>query len=116
MEVYQFTEQFTNFIGTQNAPTTLYASVNDPSLAVSKKFSTNRLVGDAVGQLLISATVETINAGTTDLSLNGHSNYTDTSSILGDIWDLVRNNLRANSRSKLTSRYSPEGPFWEYPR
>ena len=116
IEVYQFTEQFTNFIGTQNAPTTLYASVNDPSLAVSKKFSTNRLVGDAVGQLLISATVETINAGTTDLSLNGHSNYTDTSSILGDIWDLVRNNLRANSRSKLTSRYSPEGPFWEYPR
>ena len=116
IEASQFTEQFTTFIGTENAPITLYASVNDPSLAVSKQFSTNRLAGDAVGQLVISANVETINAGTTDLSLNGHSNYTDTSSILGDIWDLVRNNLRANSRSKLTSRFSPEGPFWEYPR
>ena len=116
IEASQFTEQFTTFIGTENAPITLYTSANDPSLAVSKQFSTNRLAGDAVGQLVISANVETINAGTTDLSLNGHSNYTDTSSILGDIWDLVRNNLRANSRSKLTSRYSPEGPFWEYPR
>ena len=112
----QLTAQFTTFIGTENAPITLYASVNDPSLAVSKQFSTIRLAGDAVGQLVISANVETINAGTTDLSLNGHSNYTDTSSILGDIWDLVRNNLRANSRSKLMSRFSPEGPFWEYPR
>tara|TARA_Y100000814_G_scaffold104258_1_gene73160 strand:+ start:6337 stop:7575 length:1239 start_codon:yes stop_codon:yes gene_type:complete len=116
IEASQFTEQFTTFIGTENAPITLYTSANDPSLAVSKQFSTNRLAGDAVGQLVISANVETINAGTTDLSLNGHSNYTDTSSILGDIWDLVRNNLRANSRSKLTSRFSPEGPFWEYPR
>ena len=116
MEANQFTEQFATFIGTENSPITLYASENDPSLAVSKQFNTYRLAGDSVGQLLISTKVETINAGTTDLSLNGHSNYTDTSSILGDIWDLVRNNLRANSRNKLVSRYSSEGSFWEYPR
>ena len=116
IEANQFSEQFATLIGTESSPITLYASENDPSLAVSKQFNTYRLAGDSVGQLLISTKVETINAGTTDLSLNGHSNYSDTSSILGDIWDLVRNNLRANSRSKLVGKYSPEGSFWEYPR
>ena len=104
------------FIGTENAPITLYSSINDPALEVSKMFNTDVLAGDSNELLLIVNNVETINAGTTSLSLNGHSSRSDSDSILGDIWDLVRNNLRAISRNKLTTRYSDEGSFWEYPR
>ena len=104
------------FIGTENAPITLYSSKNDPALEVSKMFNTDVLAGDSNEQLLIVDNVETINAGATSLSLNGHSSRSDSNSILGDVWDLVRNNLRAVSRNKLTIRYSEEGSFWEYPR
>ena len=110
------TDQFSDFISTEISPLTLYTSENDPSLAVSKQFNTHRLAGDSAEHLLITSKVETINTGTTNLSLNGHSNLADTSSILGDIWDLVINNSRAVSRNKLEIRYSPEGTYWEYPR
>ena len=110
------TDQFSDFISTEISPLTLYTSENDPSLAVSKQFNTHRLAGDSAEHLLITSKVETINTGTTNLSLNGHSNLADTNSILGDIWDLVINNLRAVSRNKLEIRYSPEGTYWEYPR
>ena len=116
IEANRFTEEFTMFIGTENAPITLYSSINDPALEVSKMFNTDVLAGDSNELLLIVNNVETINAGTTSLSLNGHSSRSDSDSILGDIWDLVRNNLRAISRNKLTTRYSDEGSFWEYPR
>ena len=110
------TDQFSDFISTEISPLTLYTSENDPSLTVSKQFNTHKLAGDSAEHLLITSKVETINTGTTNLSLNGHSNLADTSSILGDIWDLVINNSRAVSRNKLEIRYSPEGTYWEYPR
>ena len=116
IEANSFAEEFAMFIGTENAPITLYSSKNDPALEVSKMFNTNVLAGDSNEQLLIVDNVETINAGATSLSLNGHSSRSDSNSILGDLWDLVRNNLRAVSRNKLTIRYSEEGSFWEYPR
>ena len=116
IEANSFAEEFAMFIGTENAPITLYSSENDPALEVSKMFNTDVLAGDSNEQLLIVDNVETINAGATSLSLNGHSSRSDSNSILGDIWDLVRNNLRAVSRNKLTIRYSEEGSFWEYPR
>ena len=116
IEANRFSEEFAMFIGTKNAPITLYSSENDPALEISKMFTTDALAGDSKERLLIVDNVETINAGATSLSLNGHSSRSDANSILGDIWDLVRNNLRAISRSKLTTRYSDEGSFWEYPR
>ena len=116
IEANSFAEEFAMFIGTESAPITLYSSKNDPALEVSKMFNTDVLAGDSNEQLLIVGNVETINAGATSLSLNGHSSRSDSNSILGDLWDLVRNNLRAVSRNKLTIRYSEEGSFWEYPR
>ena len=116
IEANRFTEEFAMFIGTENAPITLYSSKNDPALEISKMFNTDVLAGDSNEQLLIVDNVETINAGATSLSLNGHSSRSDSNSILGDVGDLVKNNLRAISRNKLTTRYSDEGSFWEYPR
>ena len=116
IEANRFAEEFAMFIGTEDAPITLYSSENDPALEISKMFANDTLAGDSKERLLIVDNVETINAGATSLSLNGHSSRSDANSILGDVWDLVRNNLRAISRNKLTTRYSDEGSFWEYPR
>ena len=52
----------------------------------------NTDAGDSNEQLLIVG--RNYKCGATSLSLNGHSSRSDSNSILGDLWDLVRNNLR----------------------
>ena len=112
----EFTTEYAPILGSNNSPVTLYASSNNSSLDIPRRFSTSKLAGDSMNGALITGRVETIDAGVTDLSLDGHSNYSDTNSILADIWDLIRNGTRANSRNKLAIKYSPAGVYWEYPR
>tara|TARA_B100001250_G_scaffold72047_1_gene58456 strand:- start:1903 stop:3192 length:1290 start_codon:yes stop_codon:yes gene_type:complete len=112
----EFTTEYAPILGSNNSPVTLYTSSNSSSLDIPKRFSTSKLAGDSISGALITGRVETIDAGVTDLNLDGHSNYSDTNSILADIWDLIRNGTRANSRNKLAIKYSPAGVYWEYPR
>ncbi|MEQ9023203.1 MAG: alpha/beta hydrolase [Pseudomonadales bacterium] len=109
-----FQEQIAPVIGAANAPVTLYASSNDRALRLSREVNGEFRAGDASNGIVIADGVESIDASNADTSLIGHSYYGDTRSILGDIFDLVRNRTRPDSRFQLRPVNSPEGKYWEY--
>lgn len=114
IDAEEFTEDLAPYLGTLNSPVTLYASSNESSLAVSKTFNSSPLAGDSSESILVTARAETIDTGAADVSLAAHSAYSDTSSVLADIWNLIENGIRANSRRPLRANYSSEAPYWEY--
>jgi len=114
IDVNEFTEELVPYIATVDSPVTVYAFGDDSSMAISKSLSDGIAVGDNSEGVVLVSRVETIDAGGADASLAAHSGFSDTSSILADIWDLIYNGSRANSRRLLTARYTSEGTYWEY--
>jgi len=112
----EFTQDLIPYLGTTQSPVTLYASSRNSALNTSKSLHDYPLAGDSSDRVLITRQVETIDAGTANVSLASHSGYADTNSILADIRGLILNGLRANSRLMLTARYPAHGTTRTYAR
>jgi esterase/lipase superfamily enzyme len=111
IDTHEFNTELAPFIGTVEQPVTVYVSKKDPALVTAKSLTVAPIIGDSV---FISGRVETIDAANAQTSLTGHSNYAATDSIIGDIWYLIKTNLRANSRNSLEAKYTQQGTYWEY--
>lgn len=109
-----FKSDLAPFLGSDDAPLTLYTSSASNTLAAAKALSGDDLAGDSSDGLLITEHVETIDTGDADTSLTGHAGYLDPGSIVSDLWDLIRHGSRAGSRRQLRTVYSPEGTYWQY--
>jgi esterase/lipase superfamily enzyme len=93
---------------------TLYASSNDVALQASAFLATYPRAGQSGPRIVVVAGVETIDASDLDTSLIGHSYYADNSSILGDMFYLIREGLAAGARFRLTAMSHPSGRnYWK---
>jgi hypothetical protein len=58
--------------------------------------------------------VETIDASTVDTGLLGHSYFGDNSSVLSDLYYLLKDGFPASQRSRLESKTIPAGIYWAF--
>jgi esterase/lipase superfamily enzyme len=93
---------------------TLYASSKDLALLVSKQVNGAPRAGDANGEPIRLAGLDTIDASAIEADTLGHSYFGDAPQLLGDILGLVRLELDPIKRCSVKPRdISPEGSLWE---
>ena len=93
---------------------TLYASSKDQALVASARVNHYRRAGDSRGTLTIIPPVETIDASTVDTGFLGHSYFGDNTSVLSDLYYLLKDGFPASQRSRLQSRSIPAGIYWAF--
>src|SRR5690348_15125219 len=95
-EVFQW--DIAPILTSSGRPVTLYASSSDLALMMSKRVHGFPRAGETGNGLMIAAGIETIDATNTDTSFLGHSYYAERRSILSDMFYLVTEGHRANTR------------------
>ena len=93
---------------------TLYASSKDQALVASARVNHYRRAGDSSGILTIIPPVETIDASTVDTGFLGHSYFGDNSSVLSDLYYLLKDGFPAAQRSRLEQKTIPAGIYWAF--
>lgn len=93
---------------------TLYASSQDVALAASKEIHGYPRAGDSTQGVVVVKGVETIDASNVDTSFLGHSYFVETTSILSDMFSLMKHNKRAGERFGLRGIDTKEGRYWEF--
>jgi esterase/lipase superfamily enzyme len=90
---------------------TLYASSNDLALKASQKLARYPRAGQSSPTIVIIDGIDTIDASQLDTGLMSHSYYGDRTTILSDLFSLIRNNLEPRKRFGLTA--SNDG-YWTF--
>ncbi|MCB0436412.1 MAG: alpha/beta hydrolase, partial [Mangrovimonas sp.] len=88
-------------IQTIQKPITLYVSSDDLALKASKEVHGYARAGDSGDGLVVINGIETVDATGIDTSFLSHSYFADTSSIIADIFDLIKTGKRALYRKSL---------------
>ncbi len=91
---------------------TLYASSADKALAASKRFHGYPRAGDAGDDIVLVAGIDTIDATAVDTSFLGHSYFAESSSVLADIYHLMREGTHPSKRLGLSPVTTPSGQYW----
>ncbi len=94
-------------------PITLYVSADDVALEASKALHGRPRAGDAEYGIMLVDGVETIDATGVDSSFLSHSYFAETKSILDDLIDVLRSNIRATLRTALKKVTTAEGTYWK---
>ncbi|HLT54463.1 MAG TPA: alpha/beta hydrolase [Flavobacteriaceae bacterium] len=82
-------------------PITMYVSSDDLALKASKEVHGYARAGDSGDGLILIKGIETVDASGIDTSFLSHNYFADTSSIISDIFDLIRTGKRALQRKNL---------------
>lgn len=93
---------------------TLYASSKDEALRASKHVHGYRRAGDADGNIIIGAGLDSIDATAVDTGFIGHSYYAERRSVISDLFYLVRDGKPPDQRFGLIQRSIPAGLYWEF--
>ena len=91
---------------------TLYASKNDLALLVSRGVNLGRRLGDAAGDPVVLAGLDTIDASLIEADALGHSYFADAPELLGDILGLIRNGWAPEDRCGISLRQAG-GLVWD---
>lgn len=89
---------------------TLYASSKDEALAAGKKFDRAPRLGDATAGVVVIPSMDTIDVSDVDTSFLGHSYVGDNSTVLSDLYCLIRGATAAAARCRL----SAVGDHWKF--
>jgi esterase/lipase superfamily enzyme len=100
----------------QAARCTLYASSTDRALLASKAVSGYPRAGDAGPGLVLAEGVDTVDATLVDTNLMGHSYVGDNDSILGDVFDLLKDGRVPDERFRLAPRQRAGRRYWYFKR
>jgi esterase/lipase superfamily enzyme len=94
---------------------TLYASSADAALKVSQKLAGYSRAGQGGADVLVIPGIDTIDASSVDTSTLGfsHSYYADNSTVLSDLFALLRGRPPAE-RFGLVPVTTPRGPYWRF--
>ena len=93
---------------------TMYASSGDYALMASKKFAGYRRAGDAGGGVTIAPGLDTIDASGIGTDFIGHSYFADSTSVLGDLRDLILLRKRPEQRSRLSPLSTGQSRYWTF--
>jgi esterase/lipase superfamily enzyme len=94
--------------------TTLYSSSRDSALRASSKFQDYPRAGDSGNNLLLFQGIETIDATNVNTALIRHSDVGDYSSVIADIYHLIRDGKKPGERSGLKSMTAASGQYWKF--
>lgn len=94
-------------------PITLYVASDDVALQASKEVHGYTRAGDSGNNLMLVKGIETIDASGIDTSFLSHSYFADTSSIIEDIYDLVKSGKRAIKRQRLKLMKQENKNYWK---
>lgn len=93
---------------------TLYASRNDMALQVSRRVNGGYRLGDANGEVVRLAGLDTVDASLIEADTLGHSYFGDAPQLLGDILGLVRLGWQPQDRCGVAPRETDAvGSIWE---
>jgi esterase/lipase superfamily enzyme len=97
---------------------TLYASDNDDALVLSQRNAGYRRAGQGGQDLVIAPDIDTIDATQVKTSLLGlrHLYYADNSTILADLFHLLRGRPPSERSSQLERAGTPPNTFWRFRR
>ncbi len=96
-------------INQSGVPITLYVSSQDRALLASKKVHGYERAGESV---MIMPNVETIDATQASEDFMGHSYFAQSRAIIGDLYYLFRDRLRADHRFGLKPVQNENGKYW----
>ena len=94
--------------------TTLYSSSKDPTLKTSTKFQNYPRAGDSGANLLLFEGIETIDASNVNTTLARHSQTNDGTSVITDIYHLIRDGKGPGERHGLKTVDSSSGHYWRF--
>lgn len=94
--------------------TTLYASSRDAALKASQKVHRYPRAGQSGKQIVITKSVDTIDVSSVDTSLLGHSYYGDNTSVIWDLFRLIRLGAAPGNRCGLLAREADNGTYWTF--
>jgi esterase/lipase superfamily enzyme len=92
---------------------TLYASSNDQALKASKSFHGFPRAGDTVPDIVVLPDLDTVDVSLVDTGLLGHSYYGDNTSVLTDIFHLLRDGKAPDQRG-LAKRTKNGMAYWAF--
>jgi esterase/lipase superfamily enzyme len=92
---------------------TLYASSRDIALQASRRLHGGARAGDSGGGIVIVPPMETIDATSVDTSLDGHAYIADNSSVLSDLFNLLRGEAPAH-RFGMSSKVLGGRTYWVF--
>jgi esterase/lipase superfamily enzyme len=93
---------------------TLYASSNDSALVQSRKFQHSTRLGEGGKRMTVLAGMDSIDASSVKTDFLGHSYYGDSSTLLSDLFYLIRKRLPPSERFGLAPVSSPSGTYWRF--
>jgi esterase/lipase superfamily enzyme len=91
---------------------TLYASSQDPWLALSHQIHDHRRAGESGQGIVVMPGIDTIDVSAIDTSLDGHFYYADNRSVLSDIFVLLRSGSPPQKRFGIVSITSAAGVYY----
>lgn len=93
---------------------TLYASSNDVALKFSEMINGGQRLGDADPSIVVLPGMDSIDASNVKTDLIGHSYYADASSVLSDIFEVVRRAELDTVHSRVEEVITAFGRFWRF--
>lgn len=93
---------------------TLYASARDKALEMSQTFHRYPRAGDVSGGVVVVPGIDTIDATAVDTSLTGHSYFADGTSVLADLFYLLRLGLPPTERDGLEAADAGGEEYWRF--
>ncbi len=95
---------------------TLYASAKDRALLASKELHAFPRAGDAGESLVVFEGVDTVDATEVTSGFLGHSYFAENTSVISDIFGLIRERLPASRRTSLSPVDDHRGPHFRIRR
>jgi esterase/lipase superfamily enzyme len=89
---------------------TLYASAKDEALVMGHKFDSAPRLGDTGSGIVVMPEMDTIDVTDVDTSFLGHSYVAENSTVLSDVYCLMRGAAHAAARCRLKSL----GKYWRF--
>jgi esterase/lipase superfamily enzyme len=98
---------------TKDERVTLYANSSDSALIASKSLHAEKRAGDAYVPLIVKG-IETIDCSRIDLSLMGHSYFSENPDVMIDLFMLLKEDLPTSKRFFLEKKNASDGPYWQF--
>jgi esterase/lipase superfamily enzyme len=93
---------------------TLYVSLKDKALHLSKDFHGYPRAGDSSEEIIVIPGMDTIDVSEVDNSFTGHSYYIESRQVLSDLYYLINSGLSPASRFSLEPAESSWGRYWKF--
>jgi esterase/lipase superfamily enzyme len=95
--------------------TTLYASDTDKALTTSRSLHGGyQRLGQAGASLVILPGMETVDATSITTDFLSHSYFGDSTTVMADLFHLIRKGLPPSARTALQPATSPAGQYWRF--